>query len=147
MNAELVGVITFGLLLIAIVTGMQVSEDRLSAGTKETVKLAASLVATLAALVLGLLVSSAKSSYDTIRNEVIEMSAKAVFLDRVLGGFGPESADVRALLRETIEENIERMWPREANRDLTPPTEAGNAVYMAVQSLAPKDDTQRSLKN
>ena len=66
MNTELVGLITFGLLLAAIAAGMQISEDRLSISTKETVKLAASLVATLAALVLGLLVSSAKTSYDTV---------------------------------------------------------------------------------
>jgi hypothetical protein len=149
MNGELVGIITFGLLILAIVAGTQVAEDRLSAATKETVKLAASLVATLAALVLGLLVSSAKSSYDTVRNEVIEMSAKAAFLDRILDAFGPESAEARARLRESIEENIDRMWPQQAKRssDLTPPKEAGNAVYMAIQNLAPKDDAQRSLKN
>ena len=83
MSAEIVGLITFALLLAAIVAGMQVSEDRLGTATKETVKLAASLVATLAAFVLGLLVSSAKASYDSVRNEVIEMSAKVVFLDRI----------------------------------------------------------------
>jgi hypothetical protein len=147
MNAELGGIITFGVLIVAIVMGMQVSEEGLSSATKETVKLAVSLVATLAALVLGLLVTSAKSSYDTVRNEVIEMSAKAAFLDRILGGFGAESAEARARLRETVEENIGRMWPREAKRDLTPPTEAGNAVYAAIQRLAPKDDVQRSLKS
>ena len=149
MNGELVGIITLGLLILAIVAGMQVSEDRLSVGTKETVKLAASLVATLAALVLGLLVSSAKTSYDTVRNEVIQMSANAIFLDRILGGFGPESAGARARLRETIEENIDRLWPRDAKKSsvLTPPSEAGNAVYMAIQDLVPKDDAQRSLKN
>ena len=105
MNAEVVGVITFALLLAAIVAGTRVSEDRLSTATKETVKLAASLVATLAALVLGLLVSSAKASYDNVRSEVIEMSAKVVFLDRILTGYGPESAEARARLREATEEN------------------------------------------
>jgi hypothetical protein len=40
------------------------------------------------------------------------------------------------------------MWPRESKQpvDLTPAREAGNAVYMAIQQLAPKDDTQRGLK-
>ena len=58
---------------------MQFSEEAFSKSTKDTVKLAANLVATMAALVLGLLVSSAKGSYDAVRNEVIQMSAKAVF--------------------------------------------------------------------
>ena len=148
MNAELVGLITFAILIIAVAAGMRVAEDRLSAATKETVKLAASLVATMAALVLGLLVSSAKGSYDTVRSEVIEMAAKVAVLDRVLAGYGPETAEARARLREGVQENINRMWPEEAKRaaDLTPPAEAGNAVYLAIQALTPKDDAQRSLK-
>jgi membrane-bound ClpP family serine protease len=83
-----------------------------------------------------------------VRNEVIDMSAKAVFLDRLLAGYGPESAEARARLHDAIEENVRRMWPREAKRaaNLTPPAEAGNAVYMSIQSLTPKDETQRSLK-
>jgi len=148
MNAEAVGLITFALLLAAILAGTRVSENRLSAATKETVKLAASLVATLAALVLGLLVSSAKASYDSVRSEVIEMSAKVVFLDRMLTGYGPESAEARARLREAAEENVSRMSPTESKRpiNLAPPKEAGNAVYMAIQNLVPEDDTQRSFK-
>jgi hypothetical protein len=148
MNAELVGIITFALLVVAIVSGMRVAEERLSAATKETVKLTTGLVATMSALVLGLLVSSAKGSYDTVRSEVIDMSAKATVLDRVLSGYGSESAEARARLRESIEANINRIWPQEVKRstDLTPPMEAGNALYLAIQALAPKDDAQRSLK-
>lgn len=148
MNAAVVSIITFLLLMAAVVAGIQFSEERLSAGTKETVKLATGLVATMSALVLGLLVSSAKSGYDTVRSEVIQMSAKVVFLNRALAAYGPESAEARSLLREAIEENINRMWPRDAKRsaDLTPITEAGDAVYMAIQKLAPTDDAQRSIK-
>ena len=116
MNAELTSVVTFAFLVAAIVAGMQFSEKGLSKETKDTVKLATSLVATLAALVLGLLVSSAKSSYDTVRNEVIEMSAKAVFLDRLLTGYGPESSSARAGVRAAIEESIRRMWPAESRQ-------------------------------
>jgi hypothetical protein len=148
MNAEVVSIFTLLLLVAAVVAGMRFSEERLSTSTKDTVKLAAGLVATMSALVLGLLVSSAKASYDIVRAEVIEMSAKVVFLDRVLAAYGPESAEARARLREAIQENISRMWPRESKRsaNLTLNTEAGNAIYMAIQNLAPKDDTQRSLK-
>ncbi len=115
MNAEVVSIITLLLLIAAVVAGMQFSEKLLSSDTKDTVKLATGLVATMSALVLGLLVTSAKSSYDTVRNEVIGMSAKAVFLDRVLVGYGPEAAEARARLREAIEENVNRMWPTKSS--------------------------------
>lgn len=148
MNPIFTALTVFGLLLLAIVAGMQVSEERYSKATKDAVKLAAGLVATLAALVLGLLVSSAKDSYDTVRSEIIEISATAVFIDRILDGYGPESADARARLRDALQENIRRMWPDDKAQpaDLAPIKEAGNAVYTTIQQLAPKDDFQRSLK-
>ena len=52
--------------------------------TKDTVKLAMGLVATMTALVLGLLVASAKGSYDAQRNQLIQMAAKFAFLDRAI---------------------------------------------------------------
>ena len=148
MNAELTCLVTLGLLLVAIFAGIRYSEDLLSASTKDTIKLATNLVATMSALVLGLMVNSAKDSYDAVRSEVIEMSAKIVFLDRVLVGYGPESSDARARLRDSIEQMLDRMWPQHATRtvDLTPATQFGNAVYIAIQNLAPKDDLQRNLK-
>jgi len=148
MNAEVISVVTMLLLIAAIVVGIQFSEKSFSADTKETVKLATNLVATMSALVLGLLVTSAKNSYDAVRSEVINMSAKVVFLDRVLAGYGPEAAEASASLREAVHENINQMWPHESGQsaDLTPMKEAGNRVYMAVQNLVPRDDTQRSLK-
>jgi len=148
MNAEVISVVTMLLLIAAILVGIQFSEKSFSADTKETVKLATNLVATMSALVLGLLVTSAKNSYDAVRSEVINMSAKVVFLDRVLAGYGPEAAEASASLREAVHENINQMWPHESGQsaDLTPMKEAGNRVYMAVQNLVPRDDTQRSLK-
>jgi len=102
----------------------------------------------MSALLLGLLVASAKSSYDNARNQVIEMAAKVAFLDRVLIGYGPEAGDVRNLLREAIEDTAHRMQPLKANTEskLAPNTQAGNAIYVAIQRLTPNDEMQRSLK-
>jgi len=127
----------------------RLSEDHLSADTKETVKLAMGLLATMSALLLGLLVASAKASYDNARNDVIQMAAKVVFLDRVLTGYGPETAEARARLRDAIEQMAHRsMQPPKANTpvNLAPNTQAGNAIYLAIQHLTPNDDMQRSLK-
>ncbi len=75
----------------------------LASDTKDTVKLAMGLVATMAALVLGLLVASAKSTYDTESNGVTQMAAKIIFLDRMLANFGPETKETRERLRGLVQ--------------------------------------------
>jgi hypothetical protein len=103
----------------------------------------------MSALLLGLLVASAKASYDNARSDVIQMAAKVVFLDRVLSGYGPETAEARARLRDAIEQMAHRsMQPPKANTpvNLAPNTQAGNAIYLAIQHLTPHDEMQRSLK-
>jgi len=102
----------------------------------------------MSALVLGLLVSSTKASYDSARNGVIQMAAKVAFLDRVLAGYGPEAAEARSRFHDAVKEAVHQMWPGKAGRPahLAPNIEAGNVVYSAVQSLSPNDDTQRKVK-
>ena len=123
-------------------------ETHLSADSKDAVKLAMGLVATMSALVLGLLVSSAKGAYDTERSEVIQMAAKVAFLDRVLTLYGPEAADARSEFRSGVADAVRRMWPtaRSEPAQLAPNEQVGDAFYVAVQRLSPHDDTQRALK-
>src|SRR5204862_4776154 len=64
------------------------SPEQLSAESKDAVKLALGLVATMTAILLGLLISSAKSAFDTARSEVMQMAAKVALLDRVLVLYG-----------------------------------------------------------
>jgi hypothetical protein len=59
-------------------------EHHLSTDSKDVVKLGMGLIGTMAALVLALLIASAKSSFDTQSNEVMEMSADFMLLDRTL---------------------------------------------------------------
>jgi len=152
MNTTLTAGIVFGCLIGAVLVGRILRrilpESHLSADSRDVVKLAMGLVATMAALVLGLLVSSAKGSYDTERNEVIQMASKVAFLDRILTLYGSEAANVRAQVRDTVAEAVQRTWPGEAGLParLAPNTQAGNVVYGAIQGLSPHDDTQRSLK-
>jgi len=123
-------------------------EDHLSAESKDAVKLAMGLVATMTALVLGLLVSSAKGTYDTTRSEVIQMAAKVAFLDRVLALYGPEAAEARVELRAVVADAARRIWSTDPGRaaQLAPNQQAGDALYIAIQRLSPNDDAQRTLK-
>jgi hypothetical protein len=148
----LISSILFVVLVGAALLGRRVHrylpEAHLSADSRDAVKLAMGLVATMTALVLGLLVSSAKGTYDTARSEVIQMAAKVAFLDRVLALYGPEVAEARTELRAAIIDAVQRIWPtdRSGPAQLTPNQQAGDALYITVQRLSPHDDAQRTLK-
>jgi hypothetical protein len=153
MNTEIIALVILGCVVGAVLVGRVIRrilpEDHFSTDTKETVKLAMGLLATMAALLLGLLVASAKGSHDNARSEVIQMAAKVVFLDRVLTGYGPETAAARALLRNAVEQ-LAHHSPQRPNVntqvDLAFDPQAGNALYLAIQQLAPRDEMQRNLK-
>jgi len=103
MNSTTIGSIVFvcgfgGALLGAALRNV-LPNHHLVGDSKEAVKVGMGLVATMAALVLGLLVASAKSSYDAQSNELTEMSAKVVVLDRILAHYGPETKKTRDLVR------------------------------------------------
>jgi len=152
MNTTLTALIVFGCLVGAVLLGRglrrMLPQEHLSSDSRDVIKLAIGLVATMSALVLGLLVSSAKGSYDTERSEVIQMAAKVAFLDRVLTVYGPEATEARVRFHDAVKEVVQQMWPEEARRpaQLAPNSQAGNIVYGVVQALSPHDDAQRKLK-
>ena len=152
MNATLVTAIVSACLLAAVWIGMRLRrflpEDHVSPHSRDSVKLAMGLVATMSALLLGLLVSSAKTSYDTTRTQVMQRASKYALLDRLLVIYGPRAAEVRGKLPALIEESMRRMWqddsdiPAQSKRV----TEMGNAFYVALLKLEARDDTERALK-
>src|ERR1700677_4106131 len=105
---------TFGGALFGMTLRAMLPERHLNAETKEVVKLGTGLIATLSALVLGLLIASAKSSFDAQRTGFQQLSANLVMLDRTLIRYGPESKSAREGLRQLMTSTIERLWPDEA---------------------------------
>ena len=106
------------------------------------------LVGTLAALVLGLLVASAKGSFDAQSTELTQLGANVIVLDRILAHYGPESREARDLLRGDVARILDATWSTAAAAPSALETSsAGNeALYDAVQRLSPKDDRQRALQ-
>jgi len=154
MNSTITGALVFACLFGAGLLGVRVRaalpEDHLSTETKDAVKVGMGLVATMAALVLGLLVASTKGSYDAQKNEVTQMAAKTVFLDRVLANYGSESAESRDLLRRSVGSAISHMWPDKKSSQpaqLDPSASSGEAFFNSIQKLSPQNDVQRSLKS
>src|SRR5580765_1852264 len=99
----MIGCIVFGCLFGGALVGMLIRlalpEHHFSAESKDTMKLGMGLIGTMGALVLGLMVSSAKSSYDAQKNELTQMSARVIMLDRVLANYGPETKEAREILK------------------------------------------------
>ena len=147
-TGSLVFACVFGAGLLALLLRAALPKHHLSAETKDTVRLAMGLVATMAALVLGLLVASAKGSYDTEKSEVTAMAAKIVFLDRLLAMYGPETAPARESLHQAVERMVARLWPAISSQpaQLDPHVVSAEAVYRAIQSLSPQNEEQRALK-
>jgi len=123
-------------------------EHHLCPDSRDTVKLAMGLVATMSALLLGLLVNSAKTSYDTTRTQVMQRAAKFALCDRMLAIYGPQAAAVRGELHALIKEATRQMWPDDAAipAPSKPNPEVGNAFYVSLLRLEAHDDTERALK-
>ena len=137
----------FGGALFGMFLRAALPQNHLSADSREVVKLGMGLVATMSALVLGLLVSSAKTFYDGQSTELTEISARIVMLDRVLAHYGPETKEARDLLRGVVVRTIDRIWPQERTRaSEVQPSSGAEVVYDKIQALSPKDDKQRSLQ-
>jgi hypothetical protein len=117
--------------------------------TRQIVNVATGVVATLAALVLGLMVASAKSSFDARADDIRVSSTRIIMLDRSLRQYGPETAQTRQLLRQLIEARIKRAWgtPNDAFQEGTPGSQTVEieAVRRGLFALTPANDAQKWL--
>ncbi len=126
-------------------------EDHLTAETKDVVKLVIGIVGTMTGMVLGLLVASAKSSFDAQRDGVAQLAANLIVLDRALAHYGPEAQPAREGVQKSLSDMIERLWPEEQPLLATPAADPVDKiryddVYDRILFLEPKQDAQRTIK-
>ncbi len=139
----------FGGALLGMILRAILPEKHLSAESKDLVRLGMGLIGTMTALVLGLLVASAKGSFDTQRNGVAQLSANIIMLDRLLAHYGTESRDAREMLRTSVADMIEQTWPEESSEPGTTKTGSRTegkyeGLLDKIQELAPQNEAQRS---
>lgn len=119
--------------------------------SKDIVKTAAGMMATLVALIVGLLVSSAKDSFDTTNASITQTGAKIITLDHFLSRYGPEAKGVRAHLRQAVASGIERIWPDDStqHKDVAESEMSirMDVVYDEIRKLSPQSDSQQYLKS
>ncbi len=147
----LVFALTFGGALVGTAVRPLLSEHHLHPDSRDVVKLATGLIGTLAALVLGLLIASAKSSFDQKTTQVRQMTANIILLDDLLAQYGPEATPVRNFLRQSIQPLANRIWHEEqiptGKLVRFESTAQASAFENELERLAPDNDLQRSLKS
>jgi hypothetical protein len=139
----------FGAALFGMLLRRLLPENHLTPKTEDAVKLAMGFVATMAALILGLLVAAAKESFDKHSAGVTQMAAKVIYLDRLLANFGPEANEVRGQYRRVVEQVTHGIWPEQnaTPSQLDPSASPTERFFSAIQSLEPKNDFQKTLKD
>jgi hypothetical protein len=144
----LIFVLTLGGIVLGALLRTTLPQHHLSKDSQDVVRLGVGLIATIAALVLGLLIAAAKGSFDTQSGQVRQIAADIILLDRLLEQYGPEALPIRSQMRSVIRPFADRLWHEKATATATPfETDASaEKVYLAIQALAPSNDVQRSLQ-
>jgi len=144
---------SFASILIGAAIGMvlrrNLPADLLEGGSKEAIRLGAGFLSTLAALVIGLMIASAKNTYDTQNTNIRQLGTNAVLVDQMLIKYGPEANAARTLLRETIPSATARIWRESIGGNgggSFVVSSTGERFYNAIENLKPANPEQTSLK-
>lgn len=121
-------------------------DHMLDAEAKEVVRLGMALLASIAALVLGLLISTSYAVYEAQRNDLSVLAADVISLDDTLRLYGEPAKPARAMLRLALTETIDHLWSRPTQNLFLLPHSVGENAYLAMLRLAPADEVQATLK-
>ena len=133
-----------GIFLRAILPERHLTED-----SRNMVTIGMGIVATMAAIAVGLMIQGAQISFSGQRSDLIEMSAKIVFLDKLLSDYGPEAKDARTALRHTLERTINQFWPKDGSEGamIGTPESKSETLYYQILSLTPDNDAKRAIRD
>ena len=151
-----IGMIVFVCTLAGALLGMwlraTLPPEHLRDESRDTVRLGIGLVATLTALVLGLMTASAKSSFDTLNTSIRSMAADVIATDRLLARYGPETKDIRETLKRVVARRIDEIWSDDPSRDgpklaVNKESETAEWIVDQIRAMTPSTAAQRSLQS
>lgn len=154
MHPTLIGIVVFVCTLGGAVFGMWLRSvlppHHLDGETKDTVKVGIGLVATMTALVLGLVTASAKSSFDGVDTAVKSAALDVLTLDRLLARYGPETEPLRAALKRAVDARMAMIWPQGRSQPLEIDLGKGPSevemIADGIRKLSPQTDAQQVLR-
>ncbi len=143
--ACILGSTVFGLYFRKLLPKHHLNND-----SKESLKIGAGLIATLAALVLGLLVASSKESFDQMKTGLVQSSARIVLLDRSLANYGADTKEIREELRRIVVSLRNHIWPESGDNEESLKQVGKNPrmeeIRDRIQRIPPHDEREGSLK-
>ena len=153
MSPLLISLITFACIFggtfIGIFIRHRLPDGHLGGDTRDIVRQGTGLIATLASLVLGLLIASANGKFEGQSSQIKQLTANVVLLDSTLALYGSETEDLRALLRREVGVMADRIWRENSSagkQQTFEATDLGIAAYDDVLKLSPKTEVQRFLQ-
>ena len=154
MSPLAIALIAFGCILSGMLLGIflrvVLPEHHLSDESKDVVKLGTGMIAMMAALVLGLLIASAKGNFDTMNSGIIQAGSKVILLDRIMAHYGPETKEVRGLLRRAVASFVEQAQLKDSalTEAMAPnPRTTIETIQDRLLGLSPQNDAQRWLQS
>lgn len=153
MSPILTALLVFACIFAGALVGLALRErlpgHHLSKESGDTVKLVAGLLATLSALVLGLMIASAKDSFDTVNAGLQKTLSKLIVIDRMLAEYGGEADELRRVLKAQSQAQYDSLLApgtseTSAQRILSLPPTAGR-FEDGLRALAPADELRRGL--
>ncbi len=114
-NPLIIGLVAFAVILAGAFAGWKIKdrlpEHHLTDETKNLVSVSMTVVATLSALVLGLLISNANTSFIRLGGQVTTLSAEILRLDQILRRYGSDTDPARRTLRQYAEHKSADLFP------------------------------------
>jgi hypothetical protein len=149
-TASIVLVCVFGAALLGLWLRNVLPQEHLRQDSQDLIKLGIGLIATLAALVLSLLISSAKSSFDKVNDDLVQTATKIVLLDRVLSDYGTETNELRGHIKRMYASVIEQLFSadqrEQAKLDTPFALAQAQGIRIELLQLTANSDSQRWLK-
>lgn len=115
--------------------------------SRDAIRSGLAVIGTLAALVLGLMVSSASRNFETLNGGLTENAASYIDLDRILAQYGAGSGPSRDLLKQAVAAEIDHIWPKGGTEvpSMSYSVEF-EAVAGSLRELRPESESQKILK-
>jgi hypothetical protein len=153
MTIVLYGFLAFAVIfrggMLGLLLGKVIPEGYRGDATKTIVQTATGMVSLSAALVLGLLVATAKNKFDINNKQTEEFAANLMQINRELVNYGTESDDIKSLLRKYTVAKIAATWPKESGPkpglDDPPAWQLLESVQQKLRGLVPQSESQRSI--
>lgn len=155
MNAATItlttALLTFGGGMAGLLYDKLLPEHHMSDETRALINRMTGLVATMSALVLGLLIASANTFYNTQKSDLEVLSGRVIELDSNLQKYGRDAQPIRELLKATVTRMYRHTWnsPRAAERLATIAEMRADwgAIGSQIDQVQPTIDAQKSLQS